>query len=187
MIQPMATLTFRRFTTASLNYVRGELVDIYAEVYADRLSDEFFSTRRFIERLHHHADQPQWEAVIGYHAGEAVGYAYGAARPPNTGYWQTLTPKPDDDFSVETGRRTFVLFELMIRGSHRRTGASRAVHDELLGGRHEERVALAVEQSHPRVRALYERWGYRHVGVRKPAPDAPLMDIMVRPRVWQGS
>lgn len=69
----------------------------------------------------------------------------------------------DDQFAAENGRRTFVLFELMVLTSLRRTGTARAIHDELLSGRSEQRVTLAV-------------------GQRIPVSDAPVMDIMWRPR-----
>ncbi|SDN66396.1 hypothetical protein [Actinacidiphila guanduensis] len=38
-----------------------------------------------------------------------------------------------------------------------------------------------VEESHPKVRATYERWGYRTVGRLHPAPDAPHYQAMVLP------
>jgi GNAT superfamily N-acetyltransferase len=141
---------------------------------------------RFIKRLQQHAASPRWEAVVGYHDTDPIGYAYGAARPATTGYWATLTPPPDDNFAHEDGERTFVLFEFMILPDWRGTGASRVVHDALLAGRPEPRVSLAVENDHPRVRALYQRWGYQLVGQRTPTPDSPVMDIMWRPRELPG-
>jgi hypothetical protein len=61
----------------------------------------------------------------------------------------------------------------------RGTGAARQIHDELLRGRPEERVTLLVERDHPKVRALYEAWGYEWFGELLPFPDAPLYDAMV--------
>jgi hypothetical protein len=43
-------------------------------------------------------------------------------------------------------------------------------------------VTLAVESERPRVRALYERWGYRFVGVVQDAPEAPRYDILLLDR-----
>ena len=172
------TLTFARYTHP------GEathlLTDIYRQVYADRLTDSFFSVARFADRLTQHAAGPRWEAVIGYAGPDPVGYAYGAGRPAGTGYWATVTPPPDPAFAAEDGQRTFVLFEFMILPAWRKSGASRAVHDELLAGRDEHRVTLAVEHEHPRVRALYESWGYQFVGQRTPTVDSPVMDILWR-------
>lgn len=61
----------------------------------------------------------------------------------------------------------------------RGTGAARRIHDELPRGRPEERVTLLVERDHPRVRALYESWGYEWFGEVLPFPDAPWHDAMV--------
>ncbi|WP_405619624.1 hypothetical protein OG292_32445 [Streptomyces sp. NBC_01511] len=61
--------------------VRPTLAELYAEVYADRLSDPFFSMERFQERLDGHVSRPGWEAVVGYDNGQAAGYAYGSPLP----------------------------------------------------------------------------------------------------------
>jgi len=155
------------------------LTAVYEEVYADRLGEPFFAVDRFQERLDWHLSQPNWEAVVGYVNDQAVGYAYGASRAANTSYWQHVVPVPDAEFARETGDRTFALFELMVRAPWRKTGVSRALHDELISGRPERRISLLVEHDHLKVRALYEKWGYRHVGVRRPNPDAPMYDAMV--------
>jgi hypothetical protein len=63
----------------------------------------------------------------------------------------------------------------------RKTGIARTIHDELLNHRGEERAALLVERAHPRVRALYEHWGYQWFGEILPFPDAPLYDAMIKP------
>jgi hypothetical protein len=51
----------------------------------------------------------------------------------------------------------------------------------LLAHRSEERAALLVERGHPRVRALYERWGYDLFGEILPFADAPLYDALIKP------
>lgn len=46
--------------------------------------------------------------------------------------------------------------------------------------RHEDLVVLLVDTEHPpRVRALYESWGFRQVGVRQPFADSPLYAVML--------
>jgi hypothetical protein len=39
-------------------------------------------------------------------------------------------------------------------------------------------MSLVVEHEHPKVRHLYERWGYTFIGTRQPVPDAPILDVM---------
>jgi GNAT superfamily N-acetyltransferase len=179
MTQP--SLTLKRYGHDQLAQIRPLLLRIYEEVYANLLDDPFFSTERFDKRLGGHASSPRWEVVIGYEQDEAVGYAYGSPLPPNTGWWSRADPPLDECFVAETGSRTLALFEIMVREPWRGTGAARLIHDELLRLRPEERVALLVEHEHPRVRELYERWGYRWVAQDQPTPDAPVYDMMVRP------
>jgi GNAT superfamily N-acetyltransferase len=72
------------------------------------------------------------------------------------------------------------LFEIMVRDPWRGTGLAHRIHEELLAGRDEERATLLVEPEHPNVKALYEEWGYQHIGDQQPFPDAPLYATMVR-------
>lgn len=174
-------MDIRHYHASQLPEIRDLLVDVYAEVYADRLAEPFFSVERFAERLDGQLRSPNWAAVVGFDGGEVAGYAYGATRPANSTAWQGVQPAPDQELARENGRRTFFLFELMVRVPWRRTGAAARIHQELLRGRPEERVSLTVEHDHPRVRALYERWGYQYVGSTRPFPDAPLLDVMLRP------
>jgi GNAT superfamily N-acetyltransferase len=169
----------RHYTAVDLADLRVVLFSLYTEVYADRINEPFLTVDRFQDRLTSHTSQPNWEAVVGYVDDQPVGYAYGASRAATTVFWQHVAPAPDAGFARETGNRTFALFELMVRAPWRKTGVSRALHHELIHGRHEERVCLFVEHDHPKVRALYEKWGYAHVGVSRPGPEAPLYDVMI--------
>jgi hypothetical protein len=179
-LTPMHSIRCCHYDAERHPQIRDLLIDVYAEVYADRLTDPFFSVDRFAERLAAHVRAPNWAAVVGYADAEPVGYAYGATRPAGSTAWHGVRPRPDPELARETGRRTFFLFELMVRAPWRKTGAAATIHEELLRRRPEERVSLTVEHDHPKVRALYERWGYRAVGSVHPFPDAPLLDVMVR-------
>lgn len=174
-------IAMKHFTANELAEVRDVLINVYAEVYADRLHEEFQTVERFAERLEGHASGPGWECVVGYDDGEPVGYAYGYTLPTRANWWKGLRTPVDPGLIEETGRRTFALCELMVRAPWRGTGAAKAIHDELVSNRPEERVTLLVERDHPRVRALYERWGYQWIGELLPFPDAPLFDSLILP------
>ncbi len=161
--------------------VERTLVDVYVKVYAENLHDPFFSVGSFTERLQSHSSSDGWEVVIGYSNGVAIGYAYGAPLAGGTGWWSRVDTQLDPLFIAETGRRTLALFELMVVSAWRGTGTALRIHDELLRQRHEERVSLYVERDHPRVKALYERWGYESIGTKQPFPDAPFYYLMWRP------
>jgi Acetyltransferase (GNAT) family len=157
--------------------------EVYAEIYAKEITDNpFDSVERFEERLRGHTSAPNWEAVVGAVDGQVAGYAYGYTLRAGKSWWVALrTPVEDESLIEETGRRTFGLAEIMVKERWRKTGAAQAIHDELLAHRAEERAALFVDPAHPRVRALYERWGYRWFGSVLPFPDSPLYDAMIKP------
>jgi GNAT superfamily N-acetyltransferase len=177
---PAATVSLIRYGHAQFRDVRPTLVSLYADVYADQLADPFFSVERFEQRLEGYSSRPGWEAVVGYDGGEAAGYAFASTLPEGSAWWtEMLRPLPEEE-AKEDGSRTLALFELMVRAPWRGTGLARRIHEELLAGRPEDRVTLLVEATHPKVKALYEQWGYQNVGDQRPFPDAPLYATMVR-------
>lgn len=181
MTAPADTIELIRYGQEEFPAIRPTLISLYSEVYADQLADPFFSVERFEQRLEGYASRPGWEAVVAYDGGEAAGYAFASTLPEGSAWWAgMLEPLPEEQ-TAEDGRRTLALFELMVRRPWRGTGIARRVHEELLAGRPEERVTLLVESTHPKVRALYESWGYRNAGDQQPFPDAPVYATMMRP------
>ncbi|MBA2946340.1 N-acetyltransferase [Streptomyces himalayensis] len=178
----MDGLRLERRDATGLGDIRQQLLDVYAEIYADRLGEEFHSVARFDERLGWNTEVPGFAAVVCYLEDTPVGYAYGCTLQADTRWWNGLRTPVAEGATVETGARTFALSELMIVDKVRGSGAAQQIHDELLRGRPEERVTLLVERDHPKVRALYEAWGYEWFGEVLPFPDAPLYDAMVLPR-----
>lgn len=165
------TYALRHFTHADLPQIRQTLLDVHADAYADQMDDEFH--QRFAWFVDHWGAHPAFACVIAYDQDEPVGFAYGAPSNPGREWWRDHTAAPEES-------STFALSELMIRPKWRKTGASQLLHDALLEGRDEHLVVLLVDTDHPRVQALYERWGYEKVGERQPFPDSPLYATMLR-------
>jgi GNAT superfamily N-acetyltransferase len=163
--------------------LRPLLLEVYAEVYDKAAqSDPFASVDRFAAGLDGWSSRPGWSCVVGYDQGQAVGYAYGAPLPEGARWWGGLLTVVTDDVVAETGTRTYALSELMVRAPWRKTGVSRRLHDALLSERTEERATLLVDQTHPRVHALYVSWGWQTLGDLRPRlPDAPLFHAMLLP------
>ncbi|MFI1148212.1 GNAT family N-acetyltransferase [Streptomyces sp. NPDC020817] len=174
-------IALHRYGTDQLSTIRPTLVGVYAEVYENEIDeDPFFSVDRFEGRLTGHSARPSWEAVVAYDGGEAAGYAYAAPLPENTGWWAHMLQSLPAVDTAEDGTRTIALFEIMVRAPWRGTGLAQRIHEELLAGRTEERVTLLVEPGHPKVRDLYQSWGYQHIGDQQPFPDAPIYATMLR-------
>lgn len=179
-----STLTISYYTASDLAAIEDKLISLYAEVYAqEAATDPFFSIDRFTERLHNHAAAPRWGCAFGDIDDQPVGYAYGFARTATYTWDKLVETNLSAEDLVETDTRTFALCEIMVRAPWRGKGIARTLHDELMSHRIEERAHLLVEQAHPKVRAHYERWGYRWVGVAHPYPDAPRYDSMMLPLV----
>ncbi|MFI6687997.1 GNAT family N-acetyltransferase [Streptomyces sp. NPDC050485] len=175
------TIKLHRYGIDQLEQIRPTLVALYAEVYAaDIERDPFFSVERFTERLAGHASRPSWEAVVAYDGGEAAGYAYASCLPEKTGWWTHMLQPLTEVETRETGQRTLALFELMVRAPWRSSGLAQRIHEKLLTDRAEERVTLLVDPEHPKVKALYESWGYHDIGGQQPFPDAPIYATMLR-------
>jgi GNAT superfamily N-acetyltransferase len=167
------------YTSDQLESVRATLLDVYAEVYQDRLTEQFFSVREFDERLSSYAQAPTWRVVVAYQDGQPAGYVFGDALRPLGRWWQGCEPPLSDDFTRESGSRTVAVREIMVRRPWRGTGLSLDLHQAFLDQFDVERATLLVESSHDKVRRLYESWGYRWVASQPAVPDAPRMDALV--------
>jgi GNAT superfamily N-acetyltransferase len=153
-------------------------VNVYAEVYADKLGDPFFTVDRFLERFRGHTSREGYALVTCHVDAELVGYAYGLPLAADTAWWRGLRSTAPDDVRRETGRRTFALNEIMVRAPWRRHGIARGLHDALLGARAEERATLLVDPANTPARTAYLRWGWEVLGTVQPFPDAPVYDAM---------
>ncbi|MEU7093049.1 GNAT family N-acetyltransferase [Kitasatospora aureofaciens] len=175
------TMTVSYHTAENLAAVEPLLLGLYAEIYAaEAATDPFFSVERFTDRLHRHAAAPRWGCALGAVDGEPVGYAYGFARTADYQWAGLVSTVPGVDLT-EHDTRTFALCEVMVREGYRGTGTARTLHEKLLSHRIEERSNLLVDEEHPKVRALYERWGYTEMGIMQPYPDSPRYVSMWRP------
>ncbi|MFF4344297.1 GNAT family N-acetyltransferase [Kitasatospora sp. NPDC001540] len=153
---------------------RELLLQVHADAYADQMDDEF--VQKFAWFVDHWSSLPGFTCVVGRDAdtGEAVGFAYGAPATMYREWWREHLEQAPADSS------TYALSELMVRPAWRKRGVSRLLHDALLADRPEALVVLLVDPGHPRVKDLYESWGYRQVGYRQPFADSPRYAVMLR-------
>lgn len=161
----------RRYTHTDLPRIRQTLLDIHAAAYAEELDDEF--NQRFPWFVDHWGSHPGFSCVIGHSGGEPVGFAYGAPATEGREWWREhVVPAPAKS-------RTYSFSELAVHPAWRRTGAAERLSRALLETREEDLAVLLVDTRHPKVRALYESWGYREVGERQPFPDSPVFAVML--------
>ncbi|MFJ2349611.1 N-acetyltransferase [Streptomyces antimycoticus] len=180
---------------AALTLVRTSEVDTYRQLFLDihvevrtevgLMEDPFNAVDLFDERLTRYASRDGWEAVIGYNGEEPVGYVFGVPLGPDSLWWSSMRQPAPEDFTQETGSRTFAVNEILIRKPWRGTagaGTSRVLHETLLAERTEKRATLLVDptRSNGRLKAVYESWGYQDVGEQQPFSNSPVFATMVR-------
>ncbi|MFJ4920231.1 GNAT family N-acetyltransferase [Streptomyces sp. NPDC088725] len=170
-------IELRTFTT--LDTVRGDLLDVYADVRAPLLHLPNYAITAFGERLDRHGTEPGFAAVLAYADGHPVGYAYGTTIEHGDRYWQRTSPEPTAKY---TERPTVSLKEIGVRPAWRKTGTARRIHDTFLTTREEPYVTLMVNPAagDGKVHALYQSWGYEDIGQSQPSPASPALTVMIR-------
>lgn len=176
---PSAPLALDRHDTARARAIQDDLFALYASIYADQLSDPFYSVERFAERFAGHSARAGFELVTGRIDGELIGYAYGGPLPARTQWWNGLRDAIPPELLAEDGSRTFALNEIMVTGNWRRLGIARTLHDTLLADRPERRATLLVDPGNTPARTAYLSWGWQLLGHLQPFPDAPVYDALV--------
>ncbi|MFF3819635.1 GNAT family N-acetyltransferase [Streptomyces bluensis] len=152
---------------------RQMLIDVHADAYADDMDDPF--NQRFAWFVDHWSSAEGFTCVVAYDGNEPTGFAYGAPATPGREWWRDCGYEPND------GRTsTYSVSEVMVRPRWRKQGISERLHEALLRERAEDLTVLLVDVEHPKVQVLYESWGYRKVGERKPFADSPLFAVMVK-------
>lgn len=139
---------------------------LYAEVYAEPpYCEGDREVSAFAESWDHVVERPDFRLVVARLDHKPVGFAYG--------YLRSTPLVPDQK------EPTFFIVELAVRQPWRRRGIARQLHDQLLNGIAGP-ISLTVRPEASPALAAYHSWGYQMVGRRRPGPDAPTYDVMVR-------
>ncbi|MFE5889149.1 GNAT family N-acetyltransferase [Streptomyces sp. NPDC056468] len=166
-------------TFTELDAVRGDLIDVYADVRAALLHLPNYAVTAFGERLDRHGAEPGFVTVLAYADEHPVGYAYGNTIEHADRYWQRTTPEPAGEY---TKHPALALKEIGVRPAWRGTGTARRIHDALLATSEEPHVTLMVNSAagDGKVHALYRSWGYEDIGQSQPSAASPILTVMIR-------
>ncbi|MFD9637132.1 GNAT family N-acetyltransferase [Streptomyces violascens] len=166
-----AAVDLRHYGHDDFDDIRQTLLDVHADAYADRAHEEFI--QRFPWFVDQWGNRTRFACVVAYDGSEPIGFTYGAPGEPGREWWRDYLAEPPADPS------TFSVSELMLKVKWRKRGLGERLHTALLDGRPEALAVLTVDTKRPRLRALYEGWGYRKIGERQPFPDSPLYAVML--------
>jgi hypothetical protein len=161
-------------------------IDEYRDIYAEIHAEEPYSwgpeyAELFQRRFDAHRQQDGFALVEARTAGTLIGLGYGVALSPTIPWWQNLLTPIPPEVTAETPGRTWALADLMVRGRWRRLHLAEAMHDHLLGDRHEERATATVLPVATAAQAAALKWGWQKVGQkRNPLPGAPIFDVLVK-------
>lgn len=188
MIEP----EFRHHTAAQAREIRATVEDVYRRSYIDAIAsgDPFDSPEAFMHRFDAYTDPARswgFDLAVAYLDGASAGQTWGWPLRPGAAGWGGLHLDDGglddgdlDEFSAETGDRTFALSEIMVCAEHTGRGLARALHDELLRARSEQRATLLVEPDNERAYQRYRTWGWYRVGWLRPNwEDAPTFDVLM--------
>ncbi|GIF98230.1 GNAT family N-acetyltransferase [Catellatospora citrea] len=164
---------------ADLPELREELLDVYRDAYADKITNPFFAEDRYWQRLEVYAVRDGFQLVTGRLHDRLVGYALGYTLPAGSAWWRGLLNEVDAGLLVEDGTRTFALNYIMVRQATRRHGMAKALHDALMASRTESRATLLVQPENVPASAAYANWGWYRIGQLKPFDDAPTYDALI--------
>jgi GNAT superfamily N-acetyltransferase len=181
---PRPDLTFRRYGPDEARAIRATVEMIYRDSYTEAIErgDPFDSPDAFMHRFDAYTQGRAFDLVVAYADSEPAGQTWGWPLSPGSKWWDGLDHEPEPGFTAEDGQRTFALSEIMVRQRWTGRGVAHALHDELLGARHEKRATLLVEPDNPVAYRAYTAWGWRKAGQLRPAwPDAPLLDVLILP------
>lgn len=180
------TLTFERYGAEAASAARATVEAIYHGAYFEAISsgDPFNSPEAFMHRFDRYIQRGDFDLVIARAGGEPVGQSWGWPLDGRSGpgWWKGLESEPEPGFTREDGKRTFALSEIMVRREWTGHGVAHALHDQLLGGRNEQRATLLVEPENTIAYRAYLAWGWRKAARLRPDwPDAPLYDVLILP------
>ena len=152
----------------------GELGALHAAAHAGTAQQDepFYSAEQFADRLQGYLASPGFRLVTARAGDDLVGYVFGYVLPVGTRWWLGLLDPAPEEFTIETGSRTFALNELHVRADYRGVGVASAMHATLLAGGQQERVTVLVRADNPALNQ-YEHWGYEQIGRLQPSPDSP--------------
>lgn len=173
-------LIFSRHAGPDAADLLDELCAVYADAYGHVPGeDSGVKTAAFRDRASLALDARNYELMTARAGEEIVGFVFGYSLRPEREWWSGLTPSPPAGFPDETGDRTVVLAEIEVRKAWQGRGVGHRLHDEFLGGRHEERATLTANPVATATHTLYERWGWQRMGVKPGRPGAYYQEYVV--------
>jgi GNAT superfamily N-acetyltransferase len=161
--------------------LRDELTAVYLAARADQAHNPFYSSESFLARLVDlYVPGRDFGLVTGTLDGALVGFAFGSPRDKSAEIWEAVNRALPQIEVPAKPEPVYIFRELNVHPDYQRHGYGRKLHDALLGTRPEKLSQLLVRPDNIPARSAYFSWGWRKIGEKKPFPDSPVFDVLVR-------
>lgn len=163
------------------------MVDELAALYANDFVDPplkgtfFYSDARFRARLlDNYAKRPGFIVTTARVDDELIGFADGCPLSATNYWWKNARETLPSEFITENGKRTFAIFDIVVKKEWRDRKVARALHAKLLENRPEERVTLLSTTDTQPGYSMWQHYGYKKVATAEPAKEGTILDVFVR-------
>jgi GNAT superfamily N-acetyltransferase len=174
----MSAFELRRHDGHAAAQMLEQLADAYMAGYADDpdIGHSIYARDAFLNRTARQAAAPGF-VLITAHAGEDwAGFSFGMHFPAGRWWAGKWTAEQPEELQAA---EKFAVIELVVLPASRGVGLATELMTAVLADRTEPWATLLADQE-GRARDMYDRWGWKRVGTVRPAPDVPLLDVMVR-------
>jgi hypothetical protein len=177
----MTEVFLRRLSRWQADRERDAVADLYVEAYREGAGEGFHDRQEYLRRLDEHMQRTGFELVIASAAGRLVGSVYGYRADRTDEWWHGLHSElPDEMAELTASGRAFVMTELMVLPSFRRSLVATRLQDNLLTP---SGIALAVtliDQENVPARAALKSWTWESLGKITPASAGPPLEAWTR-------
>ncbi|MBB2940629.1 GNAT superfamily N-acetyltransferase [Actinoplanes lutulentus] len=168
--------TLRHSSADEALRLREHLIPIYAATHAHLIDQSWYAPETFWSRLTNmYAKARDFDLVTAWIGADCIGYAFGSPRDGDSELWAQLQAFFPD---VEASGPIYIFREFAVAPTHQRHGHGTRIHDELLRGRPEQIAHLLVRGDNEPAQAAYRRWGWTHIGTKRPFENSPTFDAM---------
>lgn len=154
-----------------------EFRDLYAEAYDEPPYDYGpKDVEEFVVRFDRQLARPGFVLIAGSVDGDLAGLAYGFVMDSGI-WWRNAKTDPPPALKNQP---KFAVIELLVRRAHRGRGYARDLLDSLLEGRAEPNATLLAKPG-AMAHEMYQRWGWRCIGVVQSYEEWDADDVFVLP------
>lgn len=177
----MAEVFLRRLSRWQADQQREAVADLYVEAYREAEDEAFHDRIEFLTHLSEHVQRPGFEMVIASTTGLVAGSVYGFRADRTGECWQGFEGAlPPETAELTSAGRVFVMAELMVRPSFRRSTVATRLQETLLNRADSGLAMVVIGQENAAARAALHSWSWENLGKISPASGGPPRDAWTR-------